>query len=327
MTEDEEEQAGGEEVSIPKFQGGKGKLMTVCCDFSSFLGDTGLQNLGNTCYMNAVLQALIHLPGFRATFLESPPEAYHHKSPKAEQSTSSQRRATRSNQHTDLPPENVSLRYHLSALLHAMREKERYKSNGKRSISPVELHTAVGKVMPYFRGCLQQDSQEFLLHLLERIGWEEKEHGCAQEGSAVEQFTGALMSELRCKSCGQVSMKNEPFTDLSLALPVHLLDMNSKRKCKDETASRKKQRKGPELVGKRFVDEGETWQIHEVSYQPELQCTVAFYFDVAQVKPGEVTLKECKFVPSVIICVKAYCCRLIYNTLKVNILAFRKCAR
>jgi hypothetical protein len=300
-------------------------------DFCSKLGGkSGLRNLGNTCYMNAVLQALIHNPSFRASFLAAPPTEYHHRTPKEEagegseigdKPPSKQRGAACFNEQ----PDNISLRYHLSALLHAIENKESSITSGRKVESPEGLHSAIGRVMPYFEGCRQQDSQEFLLHLLERIRWEEQEQTTDQLAgrvSAVDQFTGALMSELKCTKCGQVSIKQEPFTDLSLALPVHLLE-SRKRKGTQSSAhtsytatGRKKPKRPPPLssgssggtsagttgagalygclVGEKFVDEGLTWQILEVSFQPELQCTVVFYFDVGKFDSGKATKLQCK---------------------------------
>lgn len=36
----------------------------------SVMGCVGLRNMGNTCYLNAILQCVLHLPGFVKQLLE-----------------------------------------------------------------------------------------------------------------------------------------------------------------------------------------------------------------------------------------------------------------
>jgi len=95
----------------------------------------GLVNLGNTCFLNAVLQALAHTPGFR-------------------QSLTAQARGAQ-----------PSL---LSTFAHVVDETWS-PSAAQRSVSPHFLLESVKQSMPFLESNVQQDAHEFLRVLCERL--------------------------------------------------------------------------------------------------------------------------------------------------------------
>ncbi|CAH8501699.1 unnamed protein product [Schistosoma margrebowiei] len=166
----------------------------------------GLRNIGNTCYMNAALQALSNCPHLTEFFLEC---------------------------HNILDPNRrLVLFNHYCTLLSEFWGNERPRCFNANTI----LDTFC-IVHPMFRGYAQQDAQEFLRLFLVQLH-EELKHsrlsnsdkkGIKQTtttGSSdnsnnsiiTDVFQGRLVSSVRCMSCSRLSNREESFMDLSLSL-------------------------------------------------------------------------------------------------------------
>jgi len=113
--------------------------------YSKPRGLCGLTNIGNTCYMNSALQALSNCPQLASYFLSG-----------------------NSYQPTDQQKPSVSKCY--KELLLSMWSKKRPKY-----ITPSNLMRAVRIHNPTFRGYAQQDTQEFLRCLMDRLHEELKQ--------------------------------------------------------------------------------------------------------------------------------------------------------
>ncbi|XP_064600665.1 ubiquitin carboxyl-terminal hydrolase 44-like [Liolophura sinensis] len=242
-------------------------------------GVTGLRNLGNTCYMNSILQVLSHLETFRTFFLKLVPESglspWRRSSTRTACSTAScvsSRNLTRQTTmelflHLSEPEDpkqkgkggkgmqkqgvkssgsglsggggtgadTLSCRdeevdgsdngfVSLSLELHALF---RVLWSGKwAQVSPHAFLHAVWKSLPAFKGYSQQDAQEFLCELLEKVQEELKSEGLrdlalnAGMSDVVSLvFQGELASQVTCLMCDYHSRTVEPFTDLSLEFP------------------------------------------------------------------------------------------------------------
>ena len=109
------------------------------------MGVSGLQNLGNTCYMNSMLQCLSNVPQLRDFFVQGRFEG-------------------------DL---NSSDENPLSAngeLARAFAGLLRLMWNGKASsISPRNFKHVLGRYAPQFAGYGQQDSQELCNYVLDKL--------------------------------------------------------------------------------------------------------------------------------------------------------------
>ena len=185
----------------------------------------GLMNLGNTCYMNASLQALYSLESFRSLLL------------------SSEAAGRRQHSSGDKPLTNE-----LADLFKLMQESASQSQSQSQSqpISPANFKFAFSRHQSKFSGFGQQDAQEFLRYLIDGIHEEwntaarrprrstrpagaSSSPKSAQEAWAqyrelvddsplVDLLVGQLQSTITCSECRNKSHCWDPFWDLSLPL-------------------------------------------------------------------------------------------------------------
>jgi len=169
----------------------------------------GLRNIGNSCYLNSVLQCILHCDALQNYLVKG---RY-----KSDLNSRSKTRGAVAESSADL----------FETLL-----------SGQTG-SPNSVKNAVSKASGLFRGTAQEDAQEFLRWYLEalhedvsrvitkpRITVEAKSAAQAwsqytsRENSAiVELCVGQLKSSLTCSNCGYVSEVWDPFWDLSVPIP------------------------------------------------------------------------------------------------------------
>ncbi|XP_060532997.1 ubiquitin carboxyl-terminal hydrolase 2-like isoform X3 [Cylas formicarius] len=185
------------------------------------LGLVGLKNIGNTCFMNSVIQCLSNT---RPLLEYVRHEDYLHD---VNRTTSSMK----------------------GALIQAFAEVIRglWSGGGLPAINTAALKSQIQRFAPRFMGYAQQDAQEFLRYLLEGLhedvnkvttkprppqkdiddslpdaekaaeAW--KRYLRVDNSFIVDVFVGQLKSTLKCTHCGHCSVTFDPFWDLSLPLP------------------------------------------------------------------------------------------------------------
>ncbi|MGH0162530.1 UNVERIFIED_CONTAM: hypothetical protein FKN15_068658 [Acipenser sinensis] len=186
-----------------------GLLINQAKNSKSAQGLVGLRNLGNTCFMNSILQCLSNTRELRDYCLQN----LHRR----DLNNSSRM--------------NSALMEEFSKLIQSI-----WTSSGSEAVSPSEFNLAVK---------LQQDAQEFLRFLLDGLHNEVnrvtvrpraimedfdhlpddekgkrmwKKYLEREDSRVVDLFVGQLKSSLTCSECGYCSTVFDPFWDLSLPI-------------------------------------------------------------------------------------------------------------
>ncbi|XP_043554626.1 ubiquitin carboxyl-terminal hydrolase 33 isoform X2 [Chiloscyllium plagiosum] len=142
-------------------------------------GLTGLKNIGNTCYMNAALQALSNCPPLTLFFLECGGLVQTVKKPALSKS-------------------------------YQKLMAEIWHKNRPSYVVPTSLFQGIKTVNPMFRGYSQQDAQEFLRCLMDQLHEELKEQIVEQIEDAVsatmeDQMEEENLSDNEFQSCDSCS--------------------------------------------------------------------------------------------------------------------------
>ncbi|PWA28079.1 hypothetical protein CCH79_00012158, partial [Gambusia affinis] len=119
-----------------------GLLINQAKNSKSAQGLVGLKNLGNTCFMNSILQCLSNTQSLRDYCLHN-----------------SHRRDLNNNSRT-----NTALMEEFAKLIQIM-----WTSTSSEAVSPSEFKTQIQRYAPRFVGYNQQDAQEFLRFLLDGL--------------------------------------------------------------------------------------------------------------------------------------------------------------
>ncbi|KAM3919169.1 ubiquitin carboxyl-terminal hydrolase 21 isoform 1-T1 [Leptodactylus fuscus] len=191
-------------------------------------GHVGLRNLGNTCFLNAVLQCLSSTRPLRDYVLR---QEYRQEQPMSSRT----------------PQELTEAFADVIASL--------WSPDAPDAANPARLRAIFQKYVPSFTGYSQQDAQEFLKFFMDRIHAEInrkcrrtpsilsdsrrpvsvepqdslsdderanqmwKKYLEREDSKVVDLFVGQLKSCLKCQSCGYRSPTFEVFCDLSLPIP------------------------------------------------------------------------------------------------------------
>ncbi|KAL2384004.1 hypothetical protein RJZ90_002246 [Blastomyces dermatitidis] len=194
-------------------------------------GVTGLSNLGNSCYMNSALQCVRSVEELTHYFLD---DEYR----------------------KDLNPGNPLSHDGNVAKAYANLLHQLFDENGTSSFAPRQFKQTIGRYGPSFSGYGQQDSQEFVLFLLDGLqedlnriqkkpyiekpdstddmvsnsaALQEFANKCweiykARNDSVItDLFAGMYKSTVVCPVCDKVSIIFDPFSNLTLQLPIENL--------------------------------------------------------------------------------------------------------
>jgi len=134
------------------------------------IGICGFKNIGNTCYMNSVLQLLFHSEVFISFLLDSKFNDYITQATLEKLASIKRKKENLSN--TDEVSINRSLIQESEKMLIILKLYDIINLNvnkGNAVITPTSLKQNIDLKLRMFRGYSQHDAHEFLLHLLDTI--------------------------------------------------------------------------------------------------------------------------------------------------------------
>ncbi|XP_055734958.1 ubiquitin carboxyl-terminal hydrolase 37-like [Salvelinus fontinalis] len=180
----------------------------------------GFSNLGNTCYMNVILQSLFSLPSFSNDLLKQ-----------------------------GIPWKKVPANALLRRFAHLLAKKDISCPEVKKDLLR-RVKSAISSTAERFSGYMQNDAHEFLSQCLDQLkedvekvnkswksespaaAWDEppQQAAAARPGEEVDtsriytcpvvvNMEFEVQHTITCKDCGEVVNKREQFNDLSIDLP------------------------------------------------------------------------------------------------------------
>ena len=174
-------------------------------------GFTGLENLGNSCYMNSVIQILFSLEAFQSQYLDY---AIDHLN------------TCNKDTYECFYCQVCKLLYGLySGLYSAKRTRVLPKIDDsshevieeyQTGIKPSSFKFYLGKGHPEFSSNKQQDAFEYLSYILEKFEKQEKPQG-RPNPSSIFEFD--LENRLECSKCHGVKYKKQRTSFLNLTIP------------------------------------------------------------------------------------------------------------
>ncbi|KAH0793185.1 Clan CA, family C19, ubiquitin hydrolase-like cysteine peptidase [Histomonas meleagridis] len=154
----------------------------------------GIFNMGNTCYMSASLQCLCRIPSIERFFLSN----------------------DFTNRVNVLSPTKGRISSAFSEIIRYLHDPS------FNNIAPRLFKCVFGDYSPQFANRNQQDAHEFITILLDLLHQELKSN---DDGTSIisDTFQGSNQSHIFCPECNHESITQEPFTSLTLPVPIPMV--------------------------------------------------------------------------------------------------------
>ena len=167
---------------------------------SQVLATRPMKNIGNSCYINSVLQMLAAMPGFQAHLCTMQEELTHRDSNSSSSSSSAMTLSS-------LKGQSLPLLAGLCALLTSV-----LNSPSASSLGPVDITDLRSHFQAPFSAKEQQDAEEFLHYILDYL-----ETACGYKPFAAWPILqGGVTGSIRCDKCAHITSKVDSFTVLKI---------------------------------------------------------------------------------------------------------------
>ena len=157
----------------------------------------GMKNLHNSCFLNATIQAIFHVPSVRNWLL-----AYEHKSLVGQSQN--------------------KCKCLICIVIKTLKESI---VNSGKAISPFQLHRLIFLICPSMRIGRQEDSQEFLIHLMDKVDDTFVSQTFVLPDSILKKTTslqdllsGILSSTVTCLDCEYSSTTVQQFQEIIVSV-------------------------------------------------------------------------------------------------------------
>lgn len=173
-------------------------------------GLTGLKNLGNSCYLNSIVQCLFSLPDFQ--------ERYYH--PGAEPPTVEKPAEDLETQLRKMADGLLSGRYsHRDT--DVIASEHTAENPYQKGLAPAMLKYLIGRGHAEFSTMRQQDAHEFLLYLFKLIT---RSAHPAPLRNPTTDFSFVMEQRLQCMNCKRVRYRTDEQDNISIQVPVRKIE-------------------------------------------------------------------------------------------------------
>ncbi|KAI6080021.1 Ubiquitin carboxyl-terminal hydrolase 5 isoform X1 [Aix galericulata] len=171
-------------------------------------GYTGIRNLGNSCYLNSVMQVLFSIPDFQRKYVDKLEKIFQSAPSDPTQDFSTQ-------VYVDFWAKlgHGLLSGEYSKPVSAEGEQQPDQKGVQNGIAPRMFKSLIGKGHPEFSTNRQQDAQEFFLHFINMV-----ERNCRSSENPNEVFRFLVEEKLKCLATEKVKYTQR--VDYIMQLPV-----------------------------------------------------------------------------------------------------------
>lgn len=215
---------------------GMGRVVKNWGPHLAVLRPRGLLNHGVTCYTNAAVQAMIHIPAVQHYLFD----------------------ILRGNYESTISRDSVSYVLAETSRKMWLPQDKNKKKPAASHVNPKKLIARLHDVNCMMSEWQQEDSHEYFMSLMSRLQEDSVPRGHKMTESIIYDIFGGLLKQVvTCKSCGGVSKTEQPFYDLSLHLkgrkkPSSQPDSAGSDVAKDQSGQTESNGKDLTVASKRF---------------------------------------------------------------------------
>ncbi|KAH3675921.1 hypothetical protein WICMUC_002217 [Wickerhamomyces mucosus] len=187
------------EISLDRGSNNSKRLLKNWSSNMKNLKPLGLLNHGVTCYTNAAIQAMIHIPAIQHYLNDIIKGNY--------------KNIINSKSVTQILAETSQ------RIWNGFDKRQKLSNNSNKFINPKKLIGRLDDINCMMSEWQQEDSHEYFMSLLSRLQEDSTPRGIKLNESIIYDIFGGLLNQsVTCKNCGYISKTQQEFYDLSLHL-------------------------------------------------------------------------------------------------------------